>query len=137
VRDLWIRAEGTEEEALLLCCGLVQLGYKHRVYLDLSESDVNLSESDAHLTESDEPAWPPSAWACMGAILCAAGMNADVQDNYYLCAWRPMCLLLLSKRAGPTEDFSLLLNRLLEAFGLGEFFSLKKVLRVEDSLRYG
>jgi hypothetical protein len=30
---------GTEEEALLLCCGLVQMGYKHRLYALLTDTD--------------------------------------------------------------------------------------------------
>jgi hypothetical protein len=31
---------GTEEEALLLCCGLVQVGYKHRLTVDLYDRDI-------------------------------------------------------------------------------------------------
>jgi hypothetical protein len=30
VRNLFICGRSTEEEALLLCCGLVHMGYKHR-----------------------------------------------------------------------------------------------------------
>jgi hypothetical protein len=55
---------GTEEEALLLCCGLVQMGYKHRLY--------------ALLTDTDDQVFPLSHLACLRAIVRGGGMNADV-----------------------------------------------------------
>jgi hypothetical protein len=39
VRDLSISGRCTKEEALMLCCALVQGGYKHRLLLDLRDPD--------------------------------------------------------------------------------------------------
>jgi hypothetical protein len=64
VRDLIILAIGTEEEALLLCCGLVQMGYKHRLRMGLRDRD------------GDELRY--SAVACTRAILRGAGIHAHV-----------------------------------------------------------
>jgi hypothetical protein len=58
VQDLWIDGDGSEKEALLLCCGLVQMGYKHRLGIRLRDS---------------EDALPRSVSTCMRAILSAGG----------------------------------------------------------------
>jgi hypothetical protein len=55
---------GTEEELLLLCCGLVQVGYKHCLQTLLRDTDGNI--------------FPSSVLDCMRAIVCAGGMNAQV-----------------------------------------------------------
>jgi hypothetical protein len=61
---------GTEEEALLLCCGLVQMGYKHRLRID-----QGLSQNH----------WPPSAGAGMRAILCGGGItHGEVESIVYM-----------------------------------------------------
>jgi hypothetical protein len=65
VRNLHIiGACSTEEEALLLCCGLVQMGYKHRFYAPLADPENLL--------------FPPSVIACLRAIVCGCGMNVEV-----------------------------------------------------------
>jgi hypothetical protein len=63
VRDLHIEGHSTEEEALVLCCALVQLGYKYRAGVDLRDFH------DYPLVEFEE---------CMLATLCGGGMNAHV-----------------------------------------------------------
>jgi hypothetical protein len=65
VRELHIAGRGTEEELLLLCCGLVQAGYKHRLAMDLSAS-----------YGSD---FPLSGRSCVRAILCGAGLNPELE----------------------------------------------------------
>jgi hypothetical protein len=66
VRDLTITSisHEEEEEGLLLCCGLVQLGYKHRV--------------DMHNVLDYHRARPCPVEECMRAILCRGGMNAHL-----------------------------------------------------------
>jgi hypothetical protein len=64
VRDLDITADDTEAEALLLCCGLVQTGYKHRLRMGLRDQDIN--------------DFPPSLLNCMRATLCAGGVNVHM-----------------------------------------------------------
>jgi hypothetical protein len=64
VRDLYIGGRGTEEEALLLCCGLVQMGYRHRLRIGLGGNCGD---------------WSPPALNCMRAIVHGAGMLADVR----------------------------------------------------------
>jgi hypothetical protein len=56
---------GTEDEALLLCCGLVQMGYKHHLRM-------------LELMATAEEYLHPSVEACMRAILCGGGMNVDM-----------------------------------------------------------
>jgi hypothetical protein len=53
-----------EEEALLLCCGLVQMGYKHRLRLTAGERKGRIYFS---------------ALACMRAIVCGGGMPANIE----------------------------------------------------------
>jgi hypothetical protein len=59
-----IQGLGTEEEALLLCCGLVQAGYKY--------------SSSIGLRRSDSRALPSSVLACMRAVVSAGGVRASV-----------------------------------------------------------
>jgi hypothetical protein len=61
---LHIKAECTEEEALVLCCGLVQVGYKHR----FEEDDLRDSQSPDH-----KPFGEPVR-ACLRAILETRGV---------------------------------------------------------------
>jgi hypothetical protein len=69
VRDLVIHGRCTEEEALLLCCGLVQAGYRSRICNDLHSSD-------------DRPSrFPSSVSACMRAIEGAGGIE---RRTYYM-----------------------------------------------------
>jgi hypothetical protein len=66
VRDLSIIGYGLEEEeALLLCCGLVQVGYKHLLRIPLRGFGP--------------PALTPSVIACMKAIVSGGGMLAIVE----------------------------------------------------------
>jgi hypothetical protein len=62
VRDFRIAALCTEEEALLLCCGLVQVGYKH-------------SFDDRGLLDPHHTAWSGPVRACMRAILQGGGVG--------------------------------------------------------------
>jgi hypothetical protein len=59
-----------EEQLLLLCCGLVQLGYKHRLRV----------QAVLHCYDGNRPVGeiPASLLACLRAILCGGGMNADL-----------------------------------------------------------
>jgi hypothetical protein len=77
VRDLCIRGCGTEEEALLLCCGLVQAGHtKYRLTLDLELRDPD---------DPDDNDFDSSAvLACMRDIMCAGGINAEVRLEGWL-----------------------------------------------------
>jgi hypothetical protein len=62
VRKLWFDGFCTEEEALLLCCGLVQMGYKHSLTMELCDPDRSGLSS--------------SVTSCMDAILGGGGVKA-------------------------------------------------------------
>jgi hypothetical protein len=62
VRNVWIDARLTEEAALLLCCGLVQMGYKHGL--------------TTHLQAPGGKYLSSSAYSCMRATLGGGGMKA-------------------------------------------------------------
>jgi hypothetical protein len=66
LRNLKIFTHSAEDEALLLCCGLVHMGYRHRLHLALSGPG------------DDNEDLPPSVLACIRAILRGAGLNAHV-----------------------------------------------------------
>jgi hypothetical protein len=66
VRDLSISGRGTEEEALLLCCGLVQMGCKHRL--------MNLDLKGLQYSAFDGP-----ICACMSAILGSGGVTHQLE----------------------------------------------------------
>jgi hypothetical protein len=63
VRDLSVVGHQTEEQALLLCCGLVQAGYDHPLRLEL--------HGGARL--------PSSALACMRTMMRAVGMSVHLR----------------------------------------------------------
>jgi hypothetical protein len=65
VRDLAVYGRGTEEEALLLCCAMVQAPYKYRLTIGLFDPDMQFL--------------PSSALACMRAILRGGGLHADLR----------------------------------------------------------
>jgi hypothetical protein len=65
VCHLSIEGQYTDEEALLLCCGLVQMGYKHRLKIDLRWLNR-------------EKSLPGSLIACMRAVLCFGGISAEL-----------------------------------------------------------
>jgi hypothetical protein len=62
VRRLSVRGRATEEEALLMCCGLVRMGYKHRLADFFKNGFFFIGGS-------------PAAKACMAAVLQSGGIT--------------------------------------------------------------
>jgi hypothetical protein len=98
VRDLHISGTSTEDEALLLCCGLVQMGYKYRL------SDCLLSFT------SDRLGLPPPTRACMRAILSTpppvrhARWVCCAADDDGLCHWYRLSGVVLVRGISLTAD---------------------------------
>jgi hypothetical protein len=84
VRELAIYANGTEEEALLLCCGLVQMGCtKYRLTLDMRDQEITCCLGSGPVCGPCVPWW--------GFCTChERAMLLDRQTSAGLCDCNPV-----------------------------------------------
>jgi hypothetical protein len=85
VRNLVVGGRGTEEEALLLCCGLVQAGYRHGVWISVTAADGR-SPCLLQLEPVCGPlsvlgVWVPTCGERVGALAIVASAIYEIQAS--------------------------------------------------------